>query len=69
MKSEAGRKSNMEPVVKVYGPAMSWNIARVLVSLEESGVKYELVAVDFAAAEHKSAAHLARNVRRPLSLF
>ena len=69
MKSEAGRKSNMEPVVKVYGPAMSWNIARVLVSLEESGVKYELVAVDFAAAEHKSPAHLARNVCRPLSLF
>lgn len=33
----------MEPVVKVYGPAMSWNIARGLVSLEESGVKYELV--------------------------
>uniref|UniRef100_M8CJG2 glutathione transferase n=1 Tax=Aegilops tauschii TaxID=37682 RepID=M8CJG2_AEGTA len=52
----------MEPVVKVYGPAMSWNIARVLVSLEESGVKYELVAVDFAAAEHKSPAHLARNL-------
>ncbi|XP_037461578.1 glutathione S-transferase 1-like [Triticum dicoccoides] len=51
----------MEPVVKVYGPAMSWNIARVLVSLEESGVNYELVAVDFAAAEHKSPAHLGRN--------
>ncbi|KAM0845587.1 hypothetical protein ACQ4PT_056266 [Festuca glaucescens] len=52
----------MAPVVKVYGTAKSWNISRVLVSLEEAGVKYEVVAVDFAAGEHMSPAHLARNV-------
>ncbi|KAM0845588.1 hypothetical protein ACQ4PT_056266 [Festuca glaucescens] len=51
----------MAPVVKVYGTAKSWNISRVLVSLEEAGVKYEVVAVDFAAGEHMSPAHLARN--------
>ncbi|CAM0944069.1 unnamed protein product [Alopecurus aequalis] len=51
----------MAPVVKVYGTAKSWNISRVLVSLEEAGVEYEVVAVDFAAAEHKNSAHLARN--------
>lgn len=48
--------------VKVYGAARSWNIARVLLILEEAGVEYEVVAVDFAAAEHKSPAHLVRNV-------
>ncbi|KAM0845589.1 hypothetical protein ACQ4PT_056266 [Festuca glaucescens] len=52
----------MAPVVKVYGTAKSWNISRVLVSLEEAGVKYEVVAVDFAAGEHMSPAHLARNL-------
>jgi glutathione S-transferase len=39
------------------------------VSLEEAGVKYESVAVDFAAGEHMSPAHLARNVRMSLWLF
>ncbi|XP_051196147.1 probable glutathione S-transferase GSTF2 [Lolium perenne] len=51
----------MAPVVKVYGTAKSWNISRVLVSLGEAGVQYEIVAVDFAAGEHMSPAHLARN--------
>ena len=42
--------------------ARSWNIARVILILEEGSVEYEVVAVDFATAEHKSPAHLARNV-------
>jgi glutathione S-transferase len=59
----------MAPVVKVYGTPKSWNISRVLVSLEEAGVNYESVAVDFAAGEHTSPAHLARNVSMNLWLF
>lgn len=59
----------MKTAVKVYGPAMSWNIARVLVSLEEAGVEYKVVSVDFAAGEHKSPAHLARNVSRSVAFI
>ncbi|SPT15777.1 unnamed protein product [Triticum aestivum] len=47
--------------VKVFGQAMSPNVARVLVFLEEAGADYELVDVDFQAKEHKSPDHLARN--------
>ncbi|CAN6183622.1 unnamed protein product [Urochloa humidicola] len=47
--------------VKVYGPAMSTNVARVLVCLEEVGAEYEVVNIDFQAKEHKSPEHLARN--------
>ncbi|BAB39935.1 putative glutathione transferase [Oryza sativa Japonica Group] len=47
--------------VKVFGPAMSTNVARVLVCLEEVGVEYELVNIDFKAMEHKSPEHLKRN--------
>nr|CAD1829635.1 unnamed protein product [Ananas comosus var. bracteatus] len=47
--------------VKVYGAAMSTNVARVIVCLEEVGAEYEVVPVDFATGEHKSPAHLARN--------
>ena len=49
--------------VKVFGQAMSPNVARVLVFLEEAGADYKLVDVDFQAKEHKSPDHLARNVR------
>jgi hypothetical protein len=49
--------------VKVFGPAMSTNVARVLVFLEEVGAEYEVVNIDFKVLEHKSPEHLARNVR------
>lgn len=52
----------MAAAVKVYGAARSWNIARVLLILEEAGIEYKVIAVDFATAKHKSPAHLARNV-------
>jgi glutathione S-transferase len=48
--------------VKVFGPARSTNVARVLVCLEEVGAEYEVVNIDFRAKEHKSPEHLARNV-------
>jgi glutathione S-transferase len=48
--------------MKVFGSAMATSVARVLVCLEEVGAEYELVPMDFATAEHKSPAHLARNV-------
>ncbi|KAG8045129.1 hypothetical protein GUJ93_ZPchr0008g12389 [Zizania palustris] len=47
--------------MKVFGQPMSTNVARVLVCLEEAGVKYEVVPVDFATAEHKSPEHTSRN--------
>uniref|UniRef100_A0A452XWY2 glutathione transferase n=1 Tax=Aegilops tauschii subsp. strangulata TaxID=200361 RepID=A0A452XWY2_AEGTS len=43
--------------VKVFGPAMSTNVARVLVCLEEVGAEYEVVDIDFKAMEHKSPEH------------
>ena len=55
-------------LVKVFGPAMSTNVARVLVCLEEVGVCYEIVYINFAAEEHKGPEHLARNVCDPDSL-
>ena len=48
--------------VKVFGPAMSTNVARVLLCLEEVGAEYEVVNIDMKALEHKSPEHLARNV-------
>ena len=48
--------------VKVFGSAVSTNVARVLVCLEEVGVCYEVVDVNFAAGEHKGPENLARNV-------
>jgi len=47
--------------MKVYGPAMSTNVARVLVCLEEVGAEYEVVPVDMTTGEHKGPAHFARN--------
>ncbi|RLM92461.1 putative glutathione S-transferase GSTF1 isoform X1 [Panicum miliaceum] len=47
--------------MKVYGPAASTNVARVLVCLEEVGAEYEVVPVDMPSGEHKSSAHVARN--------
>lgn len=48
--------------VKVYGPAMSANVARILLCLEEVGAGYEVLPVDMLNGEHKSPAHVARNV-------
>ncbi|KAL6597736.1 hypothetical protein ACP70R_046541 [Stipagrostis hirtigluma subsp. patula] len=47
--------------MKVYGPAASTNVARVLVCLEEVGLDYELVPVDMTKGELKSPAHVSRN--------
>ena len=53
-----------EAKVKVFGPARSTCVARVLVCLEEVGAEYELVHVHLPAGDHKGPAHLART-RRP----
>ncbi|CAM0877395.1 unnamed protein product [Alopecurus aequalis] len=47
--------------VKVFGPAWSSTVARVLVCLEEVGAEYEVVNIDHKTQEHKSPEHLARN--------
>jgi glutathione S-transferase len=52
----------MAPAVKVFGPAKSTCVARVLICLEEVGAEYELVHVHIPAGEHKIPAHVARNV-------
>jgi len=39
--------------VKLYGATMSWNVTRCVAALEEAGVEYELVPVDFGTGEHK----------------
>jgi len=44
--------------IQVYGLAMSTCTQRVLTTLVEKGLKYELVNVDFAAGEHKSPKYL-----------
>ena len=49
--------------VKLYGMTMSWNVTRCVAALEEAGVEYDIVPIDFGAGEHKSPDHLARNVR------
>jgi len=44
--------------IQVYGVAMSTCTQKVLTTLVEKGLKYELVNVDFAAHEHKSPKYL-----------
>lgn len=46
-------------VIKIHGAKQSTCTRRVLTALIEKGVPYELVPVNFAAAEHKSPAFLA----------
>jgi glutathione S-transferase len=46
--------------MKIYGDPRSTNTRKVLTTLAELETPYELVHVDFAKAEHKGAAHLAR---------
>ncbi|TVU20859.1 hypothetical protein EJB05_30459 [Eragrostis curvula] len=50
----------MAPVT-VFGSAVFANAARVLVCLEEVGIEYEVVEVDYMAKEHKGPEHLSRN--------
>ncbi|CAF0808890.1 unnamed protein product [Adineta steineri] len=45
-------------VIKVYGLAMSTCTQKVLTTLIEKGLKYEIVNIDFAAGEHKSPKYL-----------
>ncbi|VAI93463.1 unnamed protein product [Triticum turgidum subsp. durum] len=49
-----------EAKVKVFGPARSTCVARVLLCLEEVGAEYELAHVHLPAGDHKGPAHLAR---------
>uniref|UniRef100_A0A0D9V122 glutathione transferase n=1 Tax=Leersia perrieri TaxID=77586 RepID=A0A0D9V122_9ORYZ len=51
----------MSPPVKVFGHAISTNVSRVLVCLEEVGAEYELVTVNFLAGEQNSPEHVERN--------
>ncbi|XP_066398533.1 probable glutathione S-transferase GSTF1 [Miscanthus floridulus] len=55
--------------VKVFGPLLSPNVTRVILSLEEVGVEYEIVNVDFNTGEHKSPQHLQRNPFGQLPAF
>ncbi|XP_066308931.1 probable glutathione S-transferase GSTF1 [Miscanthus floridulus] len=51
----------MMALVKVFGTADFVNAARVMACLEEVGMEYEVVEVDYSAIEHKGPQHLARN--------
>jgi glutathione S-transferase len=48
--------------MKLYGATLSWNVTRCVAALEEAGVEYEIVPINFGTGEHKSPEHLARNV-------
>ena len=54
--------------VKVFGSAVFTNAARVMACLEEVGLEYEVVEVDYTAKEHKGPQHLSKNVRNTGSL-
>jgi glutathione S-transferase len=56
----------MAPVT-LYGMTMSWNVTRCVAALEEAGIEYDVVPIDFGAGEHKSPDHLARNVSSTLT--
>ncbi|KAI5008056.1 hypothetical protein ZWY2020_009104 [Hordeum vulgare] len=47
--------------VKLYGMTLSWNVTRCVAALEEAGVEYDVVPIDFGASEHKTPEDLARN--------
>ncbi|XP_066308933.1 probable glutathione S-transferase GSTF1 [Miscanthus floridulus] len=54
-------QAKMAPV-KVFRTADFVNAARVMACLEEVGMEYEVVEVDYSVIEHKGPQHLARNV-------
>ena len=47
-------------MIKLYGNPMSTCTRKVLCTLHETGTPFEFVTLDFGKAEHKAAAHLAR---------
>jgi len=49
-----------QPTIKVYGLGMSTCTRRVLATLIELGLSYEIIPLDFAKGEHKQQAHLSR---------
>lgn len=51
--------------VKVFGSAVFANAARVMACLEEVGVDYEVIEVNYMAKQHRGPEHVARNVRNP----
>jgi glutathione S-transferase len=46
--------------MKIFGDSRSTNTRKVLTTLAELGVQYDLVHVDFALGEHKREPHLSR---------
>uniref|UniRef100_A0A7N0R804 glutathione transferase n=1 Tax=Kalanchoe fedtschenkoi TaxID=63787 RepID=A0A7N0R804_KALFE len=46
------------PAVKVYGPALSTAVSRVLACLLEKDVEFQLINVNMAKGEHKKADYL-----------
>ena len=55
--------SSAMPAVKVYGMAISTCTRRVLATLEEKGIEYELITVDLTKGEQKTPEFLAMQVR------
>jgi glutathione S-transferase len=56
--TSSAKKSNM--ALKLYGVAASTCTKRVLTTLVEKNVPYELVTINVAGAEHKGPEHLKR---------
>ncbi|EFC45992.1 predicted protein [Naegleria gruberi] len=48
-------------VFKIYGAAQSTCVQRVLTTIKEKGLEYELVPVDLMKGEHKSPSHLEKH--------
>src|SRR5215468_6342376 len=46
--------------MKIYGDPLSTNTRKVLTTLAELGMRYELVHVDYAGGQHKQQPHLER---------
>ena len=44
--------------IKLYGPAMSTCVKRVVTTLKEKGLQYELIPIDLSKGEHKTASFL-----------
>ncbi|KAF0920192.1 hypothetical protein E2562_033744 [Oryza meyeriana var. granulata] len=47
--------------MKVYGWLVSPSMAKVLLSLEEAGVEYEVVPLSMSNGDHRRPQYLARN--------
>ena len=53
-------RARYHDAMKIFGDARSTNTRKVLTTLAELAMDYDLVHVDFALGEHKSESHLAR---------